>query len=263
MDGMGTEVRGVSTETPLLEVVGLHVRVGGREVLKGIDLTVAEGETHVLLGPNGSGKTTLLNAILGLPGYEVTGGRIRFRGHDVLPLSVDERARLGIGVAYQRPPAVRGVKLRQIMAIAAGERGLEEGELASTAEALDVIEMLDRDVNMGFSGGEAQRAEIAQLLSQQPALAMFDEPESGVDLDNIAVVGAAMQRLLRGGRANAPRRGGLIITHTGHILQYVTADVGHVLYEGQLACRGNPLDLIADIAANGYEKCVECAACKP
>jgi Fe-S cluster assembly ATP-binding protein len=122
--------------------------------------------------------------------------------------------------------------------------------------------MLDRDVNMGFSGGEAKRSEMGQLLAQQPDLALFDEPESGVDLDNIAVVGGAIQRLLKGSVASDPKRAGLVITHTGHILRYVNADVGHVLYEGRIACSGNPLDLIADIGREGYERCVECASCQ-
>jgi Fe-S cluster assembly ATP-binding protein len=246
--------------TPLLSIADLHVRVGDREILRGVNLEIAVDETHVLLGPNGSGKTTLLNTILGMPGYEVTGGSIRFKGTDLLPLEIDERARLGIGIAFQRPPAVRGVKLRQAMEVASrGE--ISVAALAEIAEDLDLDYMLDRDVNMGFSGGEAKRSEMGQLLAQAPDLALFDEPESGVDLDNIAVVGGAMQRLLRGSVATDPRRAGLIITHTGHILQYVNADVGHVLYDGQIACSGNPLDLIGDIGREGYERCVECASC--
>ncbi|HEY5541089.1 MAG TPA: ABC transporter ATP-binding protein [Coriobacteriia bacterium] len=249
------------TPIPLLSIEGVRVRIGEREVLKGIDLSIAHGETHVLLGPNGSGKTTLLNAILGMPGYDVVEGGISFRGVDLLPLSIDERARLGIGIAFQRPPAVRGVKLRQVMAAAAGGE-LAEERLSEISEELELDEMLDRDVNMGFSGGEAKRSEMGQLLAQRPALALFDEPESGVDLDNIAVVGGAIQHLLRGAAASDPRRAGLIITHTGNILRYVNADVGHVLYEGRIACNGNPLDLIADIGRQGYERCVECATCK-
>ena len=245
----------------LLEIEGLRVRVGEREILKGINLTIREGETHVLLGPNGGGKTTLLNTIIGFPGYQVVGGSVRFKGEDILPLEIDERARLGIGVAYQRPPAVRGVKLRQMMSVSAGG-DLAEQALDDLAEQLDVTYLLDRDVNAGFSGGEAKRAEMAQLLAQQPDLALFDEPESGVDLENVAVVGGAIQHLLKGDRASARPRAGLIITHTGHILSYVNADVGHVLFDGQLACHGNPLDLIDDITTSGYEKCVECATCK-
>lgn len=251
----------VDATTPLLVVEDLRVRIGDREVLNGIDLTIADGETHVLLGPNGSGKTTLLNAILGMPDYEVVGGDIIFRGASLLPLTIDERARLGIGVAFQRPPAVRGVRLRQVMVAAAGGR-LAEETLTGISDELNLGEMLDRDVNMGFSGGEAKRSEMGQLLAQQPELALFDEPESGVDLDNIAVVGGAIQRLLRGAVASDPRRAGLIITHTGNILRYVTADVGHVLYEGRIACSGNPLDLIGDITREGYERCMECASCR-
>jgi Fe-S cluster assembly ATP-binding protein len=250
----------MATEAPLLQIESLHVSVGERQILKGIDLTIAEGETHVLLGPNGSGKTTLLNAIIGIPGYTIEQGTIRFRGQDLVGLAIDERARLGIGVAYQRPPAVRGVRLRQMMEVAGGD--LPPGAVDDLAGRLDVTYLLDRDVNTGFSGGEAKRAEMAQLLAQEPDLALFDEPESGVDLENIAVVGDAMQHLLKGDRASQRPRAGLIITHTGHILNYVNADVGHVLFDGRLACRGNPRDLINDIASGGYETCVECAACK-
>jgi Fe-S cluster assembly ATP-binding protein len=247
----------------LLEVVGLRVRAGETEVLRGIDLEIGEGETHVLLGPNGGGKTTLLNAILGLPGYTVTSGSIRLRGTDLLPLTTDERARLGIGVAFQRPPAVRGVKLGELMRVASAAAGaLGDEDLADLAEQVDVERMLERDVNLGFSGGEAKRSEMAQLLAQRPALALIDEPESGVDLENIAVVGAAIARLLKGERATDPKRGGLIITHTGHILDYVNADVGHVLFDGRLACQGNPRDLVAEIGSQGFEKCVECALCR-
>jgi Fe-S cluster assembly ATP-binding protein len=248
-------------EAPLLEIEGLHVRVDDREILKGIDLAIAEGETHVLLGPNGSGKTTLLSAIVGFPGYKVTSGSIRFRGQDVIPFTIDERARLGIGIAYQRPPAVRGVRLRQMMEVSAGGSIADE-ELEAIATQLNVAALLDRDVNVGFSGGEAKRAEMAQLLAQEPAFALFDEPESGVDLENVAVVGGAIQHLLKGDRANERPRTGLIITHTGHILEYVNADIGHVLFDGRLACQGNPLDLIKDIASGGYEKCVRCPTCK-
>lgn len=248
-------------DAPLLVVEGLRVRIDGREVLRGIDLTIADGETQVLLGPNGSGKTTLLNTLLGMPGYEVVAGRIALKGVDLGPLSIDERARLGLGIAFQRPPAVRGVKLRQVMEVAARGALSSEG-IDAIAEELELGEMLDRDVNMGFSGGEAKRSEMGQLLAQAPDLALFDEPESGVDLDNIAVVGGAIQRLLKGDKASERRRAGLVITHTGNILQYVNADVGHVLYEGRIACSGNPLDLIADIGRQGYERCVECAACE-
>jgi Fe-S cluster assembly ATP-binding protein len=146
--------------------------------------------------------------------------------------------------------------------VAAG--GSLEPELAEALDTqLNLGHMLERDVNMGFSGGEAKRSEMAQLLAQMPDLALFDEPESGVDLDNIAVVGSAINALLKSEeRISERRRAGLIITHTGHILEFVNADVGHVLYSGRLACKGNPLDLIEEISSHGYDKCVECALCQ-
>lgn len=247
---------------PLLVIEDLHVSVGDREILRGVDLTIREGETHVLLGPNGGGKSTLLNTIVGMPGYRVTQGRIVFKGVDLADLEIDERARLGIGIAFQRPPAVRGVKLRQMLEVAArGE--VADDAIATLDEELNLGHMLERDVNMGFSGGEAKRSEMAQLLAQMPDLALFDEPESGVDLDNIAVVGGAMNSLLKGeGRISERTRAGLIITHTGHILEFVNADVAHVLYGGRLACKGNPLDLIEEISSHGYDACVECKLCQ-
>lgn len=251
----------MADSAPLLVVEDLHVSVGDREILRGVDLTIAEGETHVLLGPNGGGKTTLLNTIVGLPGYRITRGRILFKGVDLAGLDIDERARMGIGVAFQRPPAVRGIKLRQMIEVAADGR-FDEAMLADLVGELALENMIDRDVNMGFSGGEMKRSEMAQLLAQAPDLTLFDEPESGVDLDNIAVVGAAMTKLLKAERAGMTKRSGLIVTHTGHILEYVNADIGHVLYSGRLACRGNPRDLIAEIARHGYDKCVECAICQ-
>ena len=250
------------TTSALLDIQDLHVSVGDREILRGVDLTISEGETHVLLGPNGGGKSTLLNTIVGMPGYRITQGRILFKGTDLADLEIDERARLGIGIAFQRPPAVRGVKLRQVINVAAGGE-LDDAAIAAFDEELNLGHMLERDVNMGFSGGEAKRAEMAQLLAQMPDLALFDEPESGVDLDNIAVVGGAMNALLKGEeRISERRRSGLIITHTGHILEFVNADVAHVLYNGRLACKGNPLDLIDEISSHGYDACVECKLCQ-
>ncbi|MBN2840192.1 MAG: ABC transporter ATP-binding protein [Coriobacteriia bacterium] len=250
------------TTNALLDIQDLHVSVGDREILRGVELTIHEGETHVLLGPNGGGKSTLLNTIVGMPGYRITKGRILFKGTDLADLEIDERSRLGIGIAFQRPPAVRGVKLHQMLEVAA--RGdLDENTVSELDEALHLGHMLERDVNMGFSGGEAKRSEMAQLLAQMPDLALFDEPESGVDLDNIAVVGGAMNALLKGeGRISERRRSGLIITHTGHILEFVNADVAHVLYNGRLACKGNPLDLIEEISSHGYDACVECKLCQ-
>jgi Fe-S cluster assembly ATP-binding protein len=247
------------TTTPLLEIEDLSVEVDDQEVLSGVHLAIGEGETHVLLGPNGSGKTTLLNTIMGLPAYRITSGRILLNGEDITELPIDERADLGIGMAFQRPPAVRGVKLRQLIHVA-GDGDMDE-RLPGLVRNLDLERLVDRDVNMGFSGGEMKRSEMAQLLAQAPAITLFDEPESGVDLDNIAVVGEAMNALLKPGTVAERKGAGLIVTHTGHILEYVNADVGHVLLNGRLACQGNPLDLLEEIGRSGYQKCVECSLC--
>jgi Fe-S cluster assembly ATP-binding protein len=265
LEDIGWPTGEASTVEPLLTISDLRVDVEGRPVLRGVDLVVGPGETHVLLGPNGSGKTTLLNTIMGMPGYRVTEGRILFKGTDLDGLDIDERARLGIGLAFQRPPAVRGVKLRQLLEIAAhghiGSAGAGDLLIEELEADLGLERMVGREVNMGFSGGEIKRSEMAQLLAQSPDLALFDEPESGVDLDNIAVVGGAMRRLLKAGKVQENLKSGLIVTHTGHILDYVNADVGHVLFQGRLACHGNPRDLFSEIAKMGYEKCVECAGC--
>ncbi len=250
----------------LLSVEDLHVEVGGKEVLAGVDLRIGSGEVHALFGPNGSGKTTLISAILGFEGYRITRGRILFRGEEITGLPTHERAKLGLGISFQRPPAVRGVRLRQLVELCARKDGklLEE-----YARKLNLLEHLDREVNVGFSGGEMKRAELLQLLLQDPVMVLLDEPESGVDLENIALIGRAINHLL--GRKVEPeadkpikevlrqkRKSALIITHTGHILDYVEADQGHVILDGRLICRGNPREILHTIKEHGYEECFRC-----
>ncbi len=243
----------------MLEIKDLTVAIDRKAILHDVNLTIKAGETHALLGPNGSGKTTLLMAIMGIPRYLIKRGQILFQGKDITKLSIDARARLGIGLAFQRPPAVRGVKTHQIVALCLG--GRDERKVRELAQKLDLTEMLERDVNQGFSGGEIKRSEMLQLLAQNPFLAMFDEPESGVDLDNIALVGESINEILGKERVREKRKAGLIVTHTGHILDYLNADRGHVLMEGTIVCEGNPRDLFADIRAHGYEECVKCRRC--
>lgn len=240
----------------LLKIEDLAVKVDGKPILHDINLFIDKGETHALLGPNGGGKTTLLMTIMGMPKYSVTKGKIIFKGKNVTDYPVDERARLGISLSFQRPPQIRGIKTKQIVEISMGKE--DPLLLHEMAEKLNVTEMLDRDVNVGFSGGEIKRTELLQLLAMDPDLAMFDEPESGVDLDNIALVGEAMAELLGKYKVRQNRKSGLIVTHTGHILDYVNADKGHVLINGTMVCSGNPRDLFNDIRAHGYERCVSC-----
>ncbi len=243
----------------LLEIKDLAVEVGGKEILHHVSLTIKSGETHVLFGPNGSGKTTLLMAIMGLPRYRVTRGSIWFKGRDIKNLSVDERARLGIGLALQKPPVVRGVKTRDMVAACMGGRASEE-VVIRLAEKANMVEFLDREVNYGFSGGETKRSELLQLLAQDPELALLDEPESGVDLVNVALIGELINELLHKGHPMRERKhSGLIITHTGHILEYVHARTGYVLLDGRIVCEGDPLEILETIKRKGYEECRKCA----
>ncbi|MDD5127333.1 MAG: ABC transporter ATP-binding protein [Dehalococcoidales bacterium] len=242
----------------MLEIQNLSVTVEDREILHGVDLTVGDGETHVLFGPNGAGKSTLLMTIMGFPKYRVTGGRIVLDGQDITSLPVDERARLGIGMSFQRPPVVRGVKTREMMEACLKEKG--DGEtVTNLAAKADLSDFLDRDINYGFSGGEIKRSELMQLMAQRPHLVLLDEPESGVDLVNIALIGQLMNDLLQKDCPMRQRRCmGLIITHTGHILNYVNARTGYVMIDGRIGCGADPHEILATVKEKGYEECVRC-----
>ena len=241
-----------------LSIEQLTVEVEGREILHNINLEMKLGETHVLFGPNGSGKTTLLMAIMGFPKYRVTKGKIIFKGKDITELPLDERARLGIGMSFQRPPVVRGVKTRDM--VAACLKGQESGKrISQLAEKADLADFLDREINYGFSGGEIKRSELMQLMAQRPTLTLIDEPESGVDLVNIALIGELLNNLLEKDCPIPERKCmGLIITHTGHILDYVNARTGYVMCDGVIGCEGDPHEILAAIRERGYEECVKC-----
>jgi len=242
----------------MLEIKHLAVAVEDKEILHDVSLTIRMGETHVLFGPNGSGKTTLLAAIMGFPKYRVTRGSITFRGKDITKLSLDERARLGIGMSFQRPPVVRGVKTRDMVAACLKEPGNEE-TIDKLANRTDLADFLDREINYGFSGGEIKRSEMMQLLAQKPVLALLDEPESGVDLENIALIGKVINELLEKDCPIVNRRClGLIISHTGHILDYVNARTGYVMCDGVIGCEGDPHEILATIRERGYEECIRC-----
>ena len=249
----------------LLEIENLAVEVGGKRVLKDINLSIAEGETHVLLGPNGAGKSTLFLTILGFPQYNVVNGTIKFKGQDITNLSTAERVQLGIGVSFQTPPSIRGVSVRDLLKIESPQDMDEElnprmKELATQLKFSD--EFLDRDVNFGFSGGEVKRSEILQLLAQMPDFTMFDEPDSGVDIENVELLASEIGTLLDKDKPQGSRvRSGLLITHLGYILNFVSADKAHVLMDGKISCSGNPTEILEDIRKNGFNGCVECAQC--
>ncbi len=248
----------------MLAIENLGISVGGKTILTNVCLTIAEGETVALFGPNGSGKTTLLKAIMGFPKYHVDAGRIFFRGADITPLSLDERSRMGIGIAFQTPPVVRGVKLGDVLRITMGKRGdVSEDRIREYAERLKLADFLPREVNRGFSGGEMKRSELLQLLAQAPDFALLDEPDSGVDLENIHLVGEIVNELLGKGKAREKRkRSGLIITHAGYILDYVNPDKACILFGGSIRCIGNPRDILSEIQSKGYEECARCLSLK-
>ncbi|WP_029458908.1 ABC transporter ATP-binding protein [Solidesulfovibrio alcoholivorans] len=251
----------------MLRIEDLHVKIGDREVLRGINLHIAENETFILFGPNGSGKTTLLMTLMGFGNYEITSGRILFRGQDITHASIYERARLGIGMSFQRPPTIHGLKTRHLVTMCARGRDID---VEGMAQKLNMDAFLDRDINAGFSGGEIKRSELLQLMAQNPYLLLFDEPESGVDLENMKLIGATVRDVLSGGIEPRPETSmkqqrvrkrpvsGLIITHTGYILEYVNADRGQVLYNGHLCCEANPRDILDHISQYGYQECVRC-----
>jgi Fe-S cluster assembly ATP-binding protein len=245
-------------EDVALAIEQLAVEVEDREILHNINLKMKFGETHVLFGPNGSGKTTLLMAIMGFPRYRITRGKIVFRGEDITKLPLDERARLGIGMSFQRPPVVRGVKTRDMVAACFREEGSEE-RVNQLAEKANLADFMDREINYGFSGGEIKRSELMQLLAQKPALTLIDEPESGVDLVNIALIGELINDLLEKDCPLVERKCmGLIITHTGHILDYVNARTGYVMCDGVIGCEGDPHEILATIREKGYQECITC-----
>lgn len=243
----------------MLEIQNLTVEVGGREILHDLSLNVMTGYTTVLFGPNGSGKSTLLMTIMGFSGYKVKSGRILLNGEDITHLPVNERAKRGIGMMMQRPPNLTGVRLKDLVRITG--KGLVDP--AVLAEDLNLTSFLDRDVNVGFSGGEIKRSEILQLEAQQPCLLLLDEPESGVDLVSIETLGVKVHDLLQGqshcaGWREKSGKAALIITHTGTILDYVEADRGYVMCNGTVACSGNPRELLAEIRKMGYNECIRC-----
>ena len=246
----------------MLEIKDLHVEAGGREILKGVSLTIGDGETCVLFGPNGSGKSTLLAAIMGYGHCTVTKGEILFKGQDITHMGVDERARLGIGMMMQRPPNVAGVKLGDLVRAAAGN----DPNATKDAESFKMDNFLERDVNVGFSGGEIKRSELLQLSAQKPDFVLLDEPESGVDLESIDLIGRKVHDLLymKSGKKGcdgsrcARHVSALVITHTGQILDYIGADKAYILQNGVIRCSGRPTDLLKDIRERGYKECISC-----
>lgn len=244
----------------MLEIKDLTLSVDGKKILKNINLCVHDGEVVALFGPNGSGKTSLIKSIMGIPGYTLESGKIVFKGQDITNLPLDVRARLGIGIAFQQPPAVRGVKLKDMLRICMEKRRyFNKEKIKEFVQKLNLLDFQNRDINLGFSGGEIKRCELVQLLVQRPDFIMFDEPDSGVDLVSIHLVGNVINELLEKEKmANKRTKAGMIISHAGYILDYVNADRAYVMLDGSLYCSGNPRDILEDIRIKGYEGCIVC-----
>jgi Fe-S cluster assembly ATP-binding protein len=244
----------MTTAAAQLEISGLTVDVEGKRILKGLDLVVAQGETHALMGPNGSGKSTLAYAIAGHPAYQVTGGTVTVDGTEVTEMSPDERARLGLFLAMQYPTEIPGVSLTNFLRTAVNATRPEDLPIRefmklvrSEMTELDMnADFLQRNVNEGFSGGEKKRFEILQMAVLKPRFAVLDETDSGLDVDALKVVSKGVNRL------RGDDLGVLIITHYNRILSYITPDVVHVMIDGRIAESGGA-ELAERLEAGGYE----------
>jgi Fe-S cluster assembly ATP-binding protein len=241
----------------MLEVKDLHVSVAGRDILKGLDLTVNKGEVHAIMGPNGSGKSTLAHVLAGKSGYEVTSGQVLLDGVDLLDLSADERAAHGVFLAFQYPLEIPGVATMNFLRTALNAQRKKRGEAElSTPEFMKRVreaaaklsidqEMLRRAVNVGFSGGEKKRNEILQMALLEPRLAVLDETDSGLDIDALKIVADGVNRL------RSPDRAMIVITHYQRLLNHIVPDVVHVLSKGRIVRTGGK-ELALELEASGY-----------
>jgi Fe-S cluster assembly ATP-binding protein len=242
------------TTPATLEVHDLHASVEGKEILKGIDLTVRQGETHAIMGPNGSGKSTLSNVIMGRPGYVVTEGKVVFQGEDITLLTADQRAKRGLFLAMQYPVEVPGVSVVNFLRTAyTAVKGGQTSALAFRKHMKEKMEVLGvedamvaRYVNQGFSGGEKKRNEILQLAVLEPQIAILDETDSGLDIDSLKTVATGIAQLV------GPDLGILLITHYQRILNYITPDFVHVMIDGRIVKEGGK-ELAQELEAKGYE----------
>jgi Fe-S cluster assembly ATP-binding protein len=249
----------------MLEIENLHVSVDDREILRGIDLKLGAGEVHAIMGPNGSGKSTLAYVLAGRPGYDVTGGSIRFNGEDLLAMPADERAAAGVFLAFQYPIEIPGVATMTFLKTALNaqrkKRGLEEistpdfvRKVKSVSDRLQVTqEMLRRPLNVGFSGGEKKRNEILQMALLEPTLCVLDETDSGLDIDALRIVADGVNAL------RAPERSMLVITHYQRLLDYIVPDFVHVMSAGRIVQSGGK-ELALELEDKGYAGFAEAAA---
>ncbi len=242
----------------MLEIKNLHASINGKEILKGIDLTIRDGEIHALMGTNGAGKSTLSNVIVGHPSYEVTEGSITFNGEDLLAMKPEERAHAGIFLSFQHPVEIPGVSMVNFMRAAVNARYKAQGEepLKSTdflkvmREKRKLVEidnkLVNRSVNEGFSGGEKKRNEIFQMAMLEPKFCILDETDSGLDVDALRIVAEGFNKLRN------EQTGAMVITHYQRLLDYIRPDIVHVLLDGRIVKTGGP-ELAQEIEDNGFD----------
>ena len=242
----------------MLEIKGLHAGINGKEILKGIDLTVNPGEIHALMGQNGAGKSTLSNVLVGNPAYEVTAGTVTFNGKDLLAMSPEERAHEGLFLSFQQPVEIPGVSMVNFMRAAVnakrkyrGQEPMAAGDfLKMMREKRKVVELdsklANRSVNEGFSGGEKKRNEIFQMAMLEPTLSILDETDSGLDVDALRIVAEGFNKL------RTPETSAIVITHYQRLLDYLEPDVVHVLLGGRIVKTGGP-ELATEIENNGFD----------
>ena len=238
----------------LLEIRDLHVSIEHKEILKGLNLTIHRGEIHALMGPNGTGKSTLANTLMGHPAYSITKGTIFFKGKDILEMSSDERARLGLFLAFQYPSAIPGVTLSNFLRLAVNSVHGEELNVLDFHKRLNQkMKLLEMDMafskrylNDGFSGGEKKRSEILQLAMLEPEMVVLDETDSGLDIDALRIVSSGVNKVMN------KNMGLLIITHYVRILQYIQPQFVHILYDGKIVESGD-YSLAEKLEAQGYD----------
>ena len=242
---------------PLLEIKNLHASIGGKEILKGVNLVVNEGEVHAIMGPNGAGKSTLSAVLTGHPAYEVTSGEVYLKGEDLLAMEPEVRARAGVFLSFQYPVEIPGVSMTNFMRTAMNEKRAYEGKeplspkefLALMREKKKLLELPDklnnRSVNEGFSGGEKKKNEIFQMAMLDPKLAILDETDSGLDIDALRIVANGVNKLRR------PDNATIVITHYQRLLDYIVPDFVHILYEGRIVKTGDK-NLALELEKKGY-----------
>ncbi|MCG8570795.1 MAG: ABC transporter ATP-binding protein [Spirochaetes bacterium] len=247
----------------MIMIKNLHVMVDEKEVLKGVSLTIPDNQVHCLFGPNGSGKSVLISTIIGYPEYEVTEGEIIFNGTNITQMSIDERVKMGIGISEQRPPVIKGVKLRNLLNLLTASNN-EEDYKNKMVTQFNMEKFLDRNINDGLSGGEVKKSELFLLLTTQPDFIILDEPDSGVDPEHLKKIGAmineSLQKKIRLNKncTSCSGNSGLIATHSTAILNYINTDKGHIMLDGKIKCSGNPLAMMDKIRDKGYEYCIQC-----